>query len=40
MVMPRYPAWAMAVQWHPEHLAAWQPESKRLFSGFIEAATK
>ena len=27
----------VAIQCHPEELAAWQPESKRLFSAFIEA---
>jgi putative glutamine amidotransferase len=30
-------AWVLAVQWHPENLAA-DPVSRRLFSDFVEAA--
>ncbi len=33
---PDYP-FLLGVQWHPEHLASFQPEAARLFSAFVEA---
>jgi putative glutamine amidotransferase len=30
----------VAVQWHPEELTDSQPGMKRLFTGFVEAASR
>jgi putative glutamine amidotransferase len=38
VVMPEYPAWLVAVQWHPEALLANYPLQKKLFTAFITAA--
>jgi putative glutamine amidotransferase len=37
MEMPEHP-WLLAVQWHPELLAAGDPVQQRLFVGLVQAA--